>query len=89
MFDLTNGWNDENEATWCKEVFAEEVVNERLRSSGVTGADFGVLEREMAPTVDGGLGDNIPFRTWGVSLVGEGARMGGVGLALTVSYLLE
>lgn len=39
MVDLTEGWNDENEETWCKEALPEEVVNERARSSGVTGAD--------------------------------------------------
>lgn len=55
IFDLTEGWNDENETTWCKEEVAEEVVNERLRSSGVTDADTGVWEREMVPTVDAGL----------------------------------
>lgn len=42
MVDLTDGVNDENEATWCKEEAAEEVVNERFRNSGVTGADTGV-----------------------------------------------
>ena len=73
--DLTDRWNDENEATWCKEELAEEVVNERARSSGVTGADTdGVCDRATAPTVDGVLLGTPPFRTtWGFNFVGEGA----------------
>ena len=93
---MTDGWNEENEATWCNEVpsariresskcpkLPDEVVNERLRSSGVTGADTGVdtgvWEREMAPTVDEALwgwveDSTAAFRAWGVNFVGEAGR---------------
>ena len=41
-FDFTEGLNEENEETWCNEGLPEDSVNERLRSSGDTGAETGV-----------------------------------------------